>query len=173
MISKSKKITFAILTAICFLLAGIVLFIGFGVTELTRSHYNESNTYEYEATFVKKETNENIFQIYVQEYGCYLTFECNALADEQNLENLTAGDKLSFRSQSKIESVEANEHFDWLSIVSLSSEGNDIVTFESSEFAEAKSILTVKIACTVFAVLFISGAVVLILYCVGVLPKKT
>ncbi|MDE6868590.1 MAG: hypothetical protein K2J83_05570, partial [Clostridia bacterium] len=150
MTSKSKKIAYAFSTVICFLVAGLMLFIGFGIPAISFSRYNESNTYEYEATFIKKETSANGWQIYVREYDCFLTFASGALADKQNLYNLTAGDKLSFRSEMKIETIEETENINSFPIVTLSSEGNDIVTFESSKAFEEKETISNRITCIVF-----------------------
>lgn len=169
--NKPNKIIFIILTVVCFLLAGVILFIGFGVTAMDLSHYDEKHTHEYEVTFAKKEMDGAMWLIYVEEYDCAFVFERSAVANEENFNKLTKGDNLSFRSFFKIENVEDAE-LTKITIIALNSEGNDIVTFESSKSVQEQKAKKVKIVCIVFASLFIIVAILPILYCVGVIPIK-
>ncbi|MDE7265031.1 MAG: hypothetical protein K2N52_02000 [Clostridia bacterium] len=99
-------------------------------------------------------------------------FAYGALADKQNLNNLTTGDKLTFRSNIKIEVIEKNENINIFPIVTLSSEGKDIVTFESWKSFDDKQSLKIQITCIGFSILSLTGSVISILYLVGVLPVK-
>ncbi|MDE6598021.1 MAG: hypothetical protein K2K60_05230 [Clostridia bacterium] len=168
---KSKRKLFIALTVICFVLAAVIMFIGFGVTAISLSTYDEKHTHEYAATLNRVETDRTMYLIYVNEYNRVLTFDCAAVTDEESFINLKHGDHLQFRSFFKMESL---EHDDLVKtpIVTLTCEGKDIVTFKSSKSVEAKKAIKVKTGCSVFAAVFVVGAILFILCCAGIIPIK-
>lgn len=171
--NKIKKIVFIVLTVACFFFAAMILLIGFGGTALHLAAYSEKYTNKYEATFVRQETQGSTRLIYVQEFDEYaFVFNSGAVADEQSLNALTEGDHIIFRTLNKIGYVDDEDYSDRISIVFLSSNGNEIVTFESSKSVVRKSSKSVKIQCSAFAAVFFVCGVVLALYCSGVIPFK-
>ena len=168
---KYKKKLFIVLSVICFVLAAVMLFLGFGVTAISASKYDEKHTYEYAATFNKAETDRTMYLIYVNEYNRVLTFDCAAVIDEDIFINLKKGDTLLFRSFFKLENSEQKDLVK-TPIVTLSCEGKDIVTFKSSKSVEVKKAKNANIGCSVFAVIFIAVAILFLLCYVGIIPIK-
>lgn len=169
---KNKgKTKFIVILIFCLIFTAALLFIGYGVTEISRRHYTEENTKEYTAEFKSKEyVGNNYYNLYIHNSECYLLIETEPIINETEFYNLTDGDTITFRSVFNFE--EARKTGGFITIQSLKTADAEIMTLESSQTTVTKNEAKVRITSTVFAAICVIGAVVCVLYLANIFPLK-
>ncbi len=166
---KGKKVTIA-LTVVFFILSAALFFIAFGVTEMGKIVYDESNTKEYTATYRRMEEGDSKkgYLVYFDEYDCGFHLLKTTIVSDEALKKLESGANVTFRIYSHFENLIGNSEADYIPFVTLKVEETEIATFESSNLDESKKTTNVKIGGCVFAGAFLAGAIA----CAAVLGTK-
>lgn len=167
---KTGKKKFIILLVLSLVLVAISLFIGYGVPKISKQKYTEEKTNEYTAYFQYKERNNDYYLLYLNNCKCSLQVNSATIINQEAFDSLTNGTKIIFRSVFIFDA--SNQREDFLPIVSLKTDKNEIVTLESTRNTVTGDDIKIIITATVFSVFFLIGAIICILYIVGVLKTK-
>lgn len=154
---KNKKNL--IIMLICMFLTVVILFISFVVTTLFEKE-NESTTIEYQATFIRTEKDKNNYIIYVKEYDCKLLLVPSAIINIDYLMQLENENIIYFRLVKTAENLLENPDIEQIGIVALKDNEQDIITLDSYNETVNKQIINVRITGTIFAGVFLIGAII-------------
>lgn len=143
MVNLKKNI---IISIVSFLLAGIILFIGF-VVPLFKNTKPEINDVEFEASIVEVVEEEGDYLITTNEFGCKLFVDSDATIDRELVKDIISGEKIYFRIIKLKDNPFENPQIEQIFVVSLRTETMDIITLESFQNRHAHSINKIKKTC--------------------------
>lgn len=148
-----------VISSICVVLAGVLLFIGFVIPKFSQTRV-EISLIENEATVVEIEEVDDGYLIQTEEYNSKLFLRLDAIFNKQALIELSSGEKLYFKLPKLAEDTLQDFQIEQIAVATIRTDTEEIITaksFYESEKLASKKILTV---CTVGAVLLICVALV-------------
>lgn len=170
--AKSKRIAIA-LTVVFSFMAAVCILIALGVTEITKTVYDEDNTNEYTAIYLRTEETENKkgYLVYLDGYECAFHVSKATLASKENLEALNSGTAVTFRIFNVYKDILQNPQGVYIPLVALNAGEAEIVSLASSNRRETINKTKVKIGGCIFGAAFLAGAIVCAIQ-LGKLCKK-
>ena len=171
--ATGKKVAIALLVVFS-CMAAVMFFLAFGVTEMGKVIYDESNTIEYAATYQRMEEAENKkgYLVYFDEYDFSFHLLKATVISYDNLEKLEAGTSVTIRIWDMYEEVLEKSEAENIPLVTFKAGVAEIVSFESSNREEESGRTKAKITGIVAAVGFLVGALVCVIMLVKVSKKN-
>ncbi len=148
-----------IITSICAVLAGVLLFIGLVVPKFSQTRA-EISLIEHEATVVEIKEIDDGYLIQAEEYGPKLFLKLDAIFNKQALIELNSGEKLYFKLTKLAEDTLQDFQIEQIAVATIRTDTEEIITaksFYDSQKLASEKILTI---CAVGAALLICVAVV-------------
>jgi predicted permease len=172
--NKSKKVTVALIIFIILFL--MTVFIGF-IVPLFFEKLTESNTIELTATVdnieIIKIQNKYHYIINTSEYGKKLMVRnSKEIINIENFNNIKEGQIIIFRIEKQW--AEKINEIEFVYIVTLKTEDEEVITFNSINAQHESDILKIRIAAVIFGAIFLSVSIhcILSLEGINILKKK-
>ena len=148
-----------ITSIVCFLLAVVVLFIGF-IVPLFKGTQFEVEDVEREASVVEVLEDKKDYLIVTNEFSCKLFLGSNAIIDREAIENISPGEKIYFTIRKLTVNPLEHPQLEQIFVVSFRTETTDIITIESYKNTEKQSLNKIKSTCVVMASILFCVAIV-------------